>query len=113
VRRGRQKRDLTERKDSLLLHRFEALLSFGNFMNLNSEVDDEDGDRIKLAGKFVYPECDWKKGNLVLARPGLRWFRSRRNSPPPPRAYAARSSAVSARERLRKETGSRRVGHNP
>jgi nitric oxide reductase NorD protein len=47
----RQKSDQTERKDSLLLYRFESLLSFGDFMNLNRHVDDEDEDNAKKAAQ--------------------------------------------------------------
>ncbi len=98
----RRKSDQAERRDSLILHRFESILSFGDFLNVNRGVDDddedsarkaaadanqidlaqhhkkprtrlkfdldlapEDGDREKLAGKFVYPEWDWKKAALV------------------------------------------------
>ncbi|WP_374545061.1 nitric oxide reductase D protein, partial [Rhodoblastus sp.] len=98
----RRKSDQADRRDSLILHRFEAILSFGDFLNLNRDVDDddedsarkaaadadqidlaqhhkkprtrlkfdldlapEDGDREKLAGKFVYPEWDWKRATLV------------------------------------------------
>ena len=98
----RRKSDQAERRDSLILHRFESILSFGDFLNVNRDVDDddensarkaaadaekiavathhkkpktrlkfdldlspEDGDREKLAGRFVYPEWDWKKSVLV------------------------------------------------
>jgi len=98
----RAKSDEADRRDSLILHRFEAILSFGDFLNLNRDVDDEDednarkaaadaekidlaqhhkkpktrlkfdldlapedGDRERLAGKFLYPEWDWKKAALI------------------------------------------------
>jgi nitric oxide reductase NorD protein len=98
----RRKSDQTQRRDSLILHRFESILSFADFLNVNRDVDDddensarkaaadaekigiaqhhkkpktrlkfdldlapEDGDREKLAGRFVYPEWDWKKAALV------------------------------------------------
>jgi nitric oxide reductase NorD protein len=98
----RRKSDQAQRRDSLILHRFESILSFADFLNVNRDVDDddensarkaaadaekigvaqhhkkpktrlkfdldlapEDGDREKLAGRFVYPEWDWKKGALV------------------------------------------------
>ena len=98
----RRKSDQADRRDSLILHRFESILSFADFLNVNRDVDDddensarkaaadsekigvaqhhkkpktrlkfdldlspEDGDREKLAGRFVYPEWDWKKGALV------------------------------------------------
>jgi nitric oxide reductase NorD protein len=98
----RRKSDQAARRDSLILHRFESILSFADFLNVNRDVDDddeesarkaaadaekigvadhhkkpktrlkfdldlspEDGDREKLAGRFIYPEWDWKKGALV------------------------------------------------
>jgi nitric oxide reductase NorD protein len=98
----RRKSDQADRRDSMILHRFESILSFADFLNVNRDVDDddedsarkaaadsekigiaqhhkkpktrlkfdldlspEDGDREKLAGRFVYPEWDWKKGALV------------------------------------------------
>jgi nitric oxide reductase NorD protein len=98
----RRKSDQADRRDSLILHRFESILSFADFLNVNRDVDDddedsarkaaadaekigvaqhhkkpktrlkfdldlapEDGDREKLAGRFIYPEWDWKKGALV------------------------------------------------
>lgn len=101
----RRASDRAERKDSLILHRFEALLSFGDFLNVNRDVDDddednarkaaqdaqqldlaqhwrkpktrlrfdldlapEDADREKLAGKFLYPEWDWRRGLLAPER---------------------------------------------
>ncbi|PPQ37915.1 nitric oxide reductase NorD protein [Rhodoblastus acidophilus] len=47
----RQKSDQAERKDSLLLYRFESLLSFGDFLNLNRHVEDEDEDNAKKAAQ--------------------------------------------------------------
>jgi len=98
----RRKSDQADRRDSLILHRFESILSFADFLNINRKVEDddedsarkaaddaekigvashhqkpktrlkfdldlspEDGDREILAGRFVYPEWDWKKGALV------------------------------------------------
>jgi nitric oxide reductase NorD protein len=101
----RRKSDQADRRDSLILHRFESILSFADFLNVNRDVDDddedsarkaaadsekigiaqhhkkpktrlkfdldlspEDGEREKLAGRFVYPEWDWKKGALVAVQ---------------------------------------------
>ena len=41
-RARRRNADQIERKDSLLLHRFEAVLSFAEMINVNRDVDDED-----------------------------------------------------------------------
>ena len=101
----RRKSDQADRRDSLILHRFESILSFADFLNVNRDVDDddensarkaaadaekigvaqhhkkpktrlkfdldlspEDGDREKLAGRFVYPEWDWKRSALIPAQ---------------------------------------------
>ena len=101
----RRKSDRADRRDSLILHRFESILSFADFLNINRDVDDddensarkaaadaekigvaqhhkkpktrlkfdldlapEDGDREKLAGKFVYPEWDWKRASSCPIR---------------------------------------------
>ncbi len=66
----RQKSDQAERKDSLILHRFEAILSFGDFLNLNRDVDDDDeenarkpaadADRIDLAQHHKKPKTRLK-----------------------------------------------------
>ncbi len=45
----RQKADQAEAKDSLILHKFEAILSFAEFLNLNRRVDDDDPDAAKKA----------------------------------------------------------------
>lgn len=45
----RQKADQAERKDSLILHRFEAIFSWTEFLNLNRRVDDDDPDNAKKA----------------------------------------------------------------
>ncbi|MCK0150468.1 VWA domain-containing protein [Marivita sp. S6314] len=41
--------DQTERNDSLILHKFEAILSFADFLNLNRRTDDDDLDAAKKA----------------------------------------------------------------
>ncbi|MEX0344161.1 MAG: nitric oxide reductase activation protein NorD [Rhizobiaceae bacterium] len=45
----RQKSDRAEARDSLILHKFEAILSFAEFLNLNRRVDDDDPDAAKKA----------------------------------------------------------------
>ena len=50
IRRARrQKADQAERRDSLILHRFEAVLAWAEFLNLNRRVDDDDQDNAKKA----------------------------------------------------------------
>lgn len=49
MRARRQKADQAERGDSLILHRFEALLSWAEMLNLNRHVDDDDEDDAKKA----------------------------------------------------------------
>ncbi len=48
-RARRRKADQAERKDSLILHKFEAILSWSEFLNLNRRVDDDDPDNAKKA----------------------------------------------------------------
>lgn len=48
-RARRRKADQAERKDSFILHKFEALLSWAEFVNLNRRVEDDDTDRAKKA----------------------------------------------------------------
>ena len=48
-RAKRRKSDQAERKDGLLLHRFETFLSWAEFLNLNRRVDDDDEDTAKKA----------------------------------------------------------------
>jgi nitric oxide reductase NorD protein len=48
-RARRRKSDQAERADSLILHKFEALLSWAEFLNLNRRVDDDDPDNAKKA----------------------------------------------------------------
>ncbi len=48
-RARRNKSDETDRKDSLILHRFEAILSWAEFLNLNRKVDDDDPEGAKKA----------------------------------------------------------------
>lgn len=48
-RAKRRKSDQAERKDSLILHKFEAILSWAEFINLNRRIDDDDNDDAKKA----------------------------------------------------------------
>ena len=48
-RARRRKSDQAERQDSLILHKFEAILSWAEFLNLNRRVDDDDPDNAKKA----------------------------------------------------------------
>ena len=48
-RAKRRKADQAERTDSFILHKFEAILSWAEFINLNRRVDDDDADNAKKA----------------------------------------------------------------
>lgn len=48
-RARRRKSDQVERRDSLILHKFEGILSWAEFLNLNRRVDDDDNDDAKKA----------------------------------------------------------------
>ncbi|MDO6520354.1 VWA domain-containing protein [Shimia thalassica] len=48
-RATRRKSDQAERSDSFILHKFEAILSWAEFLNLNRRVDDDDPDNAKKA----------------------------------------------------------------
>lgn len=48
-RAKRRQADQAERNDSLILHKFEAILSWAEFLNLNRRVDDDDPDGAKKA----------------------------------------------------------------
>lgn len=48
-RAKRRKSDQAERKDSLILHRFESILSWAEFLNLNRRVEDDDEESAKKA----------------------------------------------------------------
>ena len=50
-RAKRRQADQAERKDSLILHKFEAILSWAEFLNLNRRVDDDDEDSAKKAAE--------------------------------------------------------------
>lgn len=49
IKAERQKSDQAESRDSLILHKFEAILSFADFLNLNRRVDDDDPEAAKKA----------------------------------------------------------------
>ncbi|THD85518.1 nitric oxide reductase D protein [Aliigemmobacter aestuarii] len=48
-RARRRKSDQAERNDSFILHKFEAILSWAEFVNLNRRVEDDDEDDAKKA----------------------------------------------------------------
>lgn len=48
-RARRRESDLANRKDSLILHKFEAILSWAEFLNLNRRIEDDDDDSAKKA----------------------------------------------------------------
>lgn len=50
-RARRRKADQSERRDSFILHKFEALLSWAEFINLNRRVEDDDSDDAKKAAE--------------------------------------------------------------
>jgi nitric oxide reductase NorD protein len=47
----RHKADQAERKESIILYKFEALLSWAEFMNINRRVEDDDFDNAKKAAE--------------------------------------------------------------
>ncbi|CTQ53630.1 Nitric oxide reductase activation protein [Roseibium album] len=51
LRARRRKSEQAERNDSLILHKFEAILSWAEFLNLNRRVDDDDNDDAKKAAE--------------------------------------------------------------
>ncbi|MBR9852381.1 MAG: nitric oxide reductase D protein, partial [Rhodobacteraceae bacterium] len=48
-RAKRRKADQIERNDSFILHKFEAILSFAEFVNLNRRIEEDDNDDAKKA----------------------------------------------------------------
>lgn len=48
-RARRRKSDQIERNDSFILHKFEAILSFAEFVNLNRRIEEDDNDDAKKA----------------------------------------------------------------
>jgi nitric oxide reductase NorD protein len=49
VRARRKESDQAARKDNLILYKFESILSWAEFLNLNRRVDDDDEDTAKKA----------------------------------------------------------------
>ena len=49
IRARRRRADAAERKDSLILYRLEAILSWAEFLNLNRRVEDDDDDSARKA----------------------------------------------------------------
>jgi nitric oxide reductase NorD protein len=49
IRASRKQSDQAARKDSLVLHKFESILSWAEFLNINRRVDDDDADNAKKA----------------------------------------------------------------
>ena len=49
IRASRKASDQAARKDSLVLHKFESILSWAEFLNINRRVDDDDADNAKKA----------------------------------------------------------------
>lgn len=52
-RARRRKSDQVDRKDSFILHKFEAILSWAEFINLNRRVEDDDDDSARKAADDV------------------------------------------------------------
>jgi nitric oxide reductase NorD protein len=52
-RARRRAADQAERNDSFILHKFEALLSWAEFLNLNRQVEDDDTDDARKAAEDV------------------------------------------------------------
>ncbi len=48
-RARRQNSDMAERSDSFILHKFEAILSWAEFLNINRRVDDDDPENARKA----------------------------------------------------------------
>ncbi|SDD43264.1 nitric oxide reductase activation protein NorD [Ruegeria marina] len=48
-RARRRKSDQAERNDSFILHKFEAILSWAEFLNINRRIDDDDPDNARKA----------------------------------------------------------------
>lgn len=49
IRARRRKSDAADRKDSLILYRLEAILSWAEFLNLNRRIEDDDDDSARKA----------------------------------------------------------------
>ena len=51
LRAKRREADQANRKDSLILHRFESIMSWVEFLNINRSIEDEDEDNAKKAAE--------------------------------------------------------------
>lgn len=49
IKATRKTADQAARKDSLVLHKFESILSWAEFLNINRRIDDDDADNAKKA----------------------------------------------------------------
>lgn len=49
IRANRKNADQAARKDSLVLHKFESILSWAEFLNINRRIDDDDPENAKKA----------------------------------------------------------------
>ena len=47
IKASRKNADQAARKDSLIIHKFESILSWAEFLNINRRVDDDDADNAK------------------------------------------------------------------
>ncbi|MDQ2095123.1 nitric oxide reductase activation protein NorD [Rhodalgimonas zhirmunskyi] len=63
-RARRRKSDQAERQDSLILHKFESILSFAQFMNINRRIDEDDEDD---AGKAADDQDEIGLGQISKA----------------------------------------------
>ncbi|HMN37667.1 MAG TPA: VWA domain-containing protein [Hyphomicrobium sp.] len=51
IKASRKNSDQAARKDSLILHKFETILTWAEFLNINRRVDDDDADNAKKAAE--------------------------------------------------------------
>lgn len=49
IKASRKNADQAARKDSLILHKFESILSWAEFLNINRRIDDDDNENAKKA----------------------------------------------------------------
>ncbi len=68
VRAGRKISDQAARKDSLILYKFESILSWAEFLNLNRRVDDDDEETAKKA--LEVRACI--RSGIIVPRPTFR-----------------------------------------
>ena len=113
-RARRRKSDQAERSDSLILHKFEAILSWAEFLNINRRIDDDDPDNAKKAAD---DQEEIGLGQISKAPPtklklhldlGARGCEPRASVGPYPLSRMGRADrAVSARSRQRSAVGCR------